>query len=147
MNAAELFLRLGCTMVGWLMVFTHLLWLGTLRVVTCNSDGDAMWRMLLALAPLAVLFSFTLSLTRKLSSVHSMLRWGIVPTVLLSVLALLAVWPALQNATLAGVPICAVENVGWHTWWAPIQLGAIGLMLWNAFAAFRDTPASAPNKT
>ena len=142
MNAAELFLRLGCAMVGWLMVFTHLLWLGTLRVVTCNSDGDAMWRMLLALAPLAVLFSFALTLTRKLSAVHSMLRWGIVPTVLLSVLALLAVWPALQNTTLAGVPICGVENVSWHPWWAPVQLGAIALLLWNAIKAFREPAAS-----
>lgn len=138
MNAAELFLRLGCTMVGWLMVFTHLLWLGTLRVVTCNSDGDAMWRMLLALAPLAVMFSFTLTLTRKLSAVHSMLRWGIAPTVLLSALALLAVWPALQNVTLAGEPICAIEDVGWHAWWAPVQLGAIALLLGNAVRAFRN---------
>lgn len=137
MNAAELFLRLGCTMVGWLMVFTHLLWLGTTRVVSCGTEGDALWRMLLALAPLAIAFSFTLQLTRKLPAVHNMLRWGIAPTIVLALLALLAVWPFLLNATLAGQPICELPDTKWHPWWAPVQLLAIALLVYKAIEAFR----------
>lgn len=137
MNAAELFLRLGCTMVGWLMVFTHLLWVATIRVVGCNSDADAMWRMLLALAPLALGFSFLLQLSRRLPSVHSMLRWGLVPTVLLAALALWAVWPFFMQSTLGDAPICAVPDVGWHSWWAPVQLATIAVLVWNAYRAWR----------
>ena len=124
-------------MVGWLMVFTHLLWLATIRVVSCDTDADTMWRMLLALAPLAMAFSFLLQLTRKIGAVHSMLRWGLVPTIGLSVLAFVAVWPFFINTTLGGEPICAVPDVAWHVWWAPLQLTAIALLLWKAVQAFR----------
>jgi hypothetical protein len=142
-NFAELLLRLGCALVGWLIVFTHILWLATSRVVECGSDGDEFWRLLLAFAPVAIAFGFLLPLTRKIAGVHQTLRWAAAPLALISPLAMLAVIKIYSTVNLAGAGICSAEPASWHSWWAPVQgiaLIAIGILAWRAFKAAPALP-------
>lgn len=137
MSLAEMLLRLGCTMVAWLMIYTHLLWLATLRVVSCNSEGDAMWRLLLGFAPIALGFSLLLTLSRRLPAAHETLRWAAAPLIVLVPLALLAIWPAFIGSTMADQPICNGPMRAWHNWWAPIQFASICALSFMAYRAWR----------
>ncbi|MGI9326039.1 MAG: hypothetical protein ACR2PZ_12520 [Pseudomonadales bacterium] len=143
MSLAEMLLRLGCTMVAWLMIYTHLLWLATLRVVSCNSDGDAMWRLLLGFAPIALGSSFLLTLSRRLPAVHETLRWAATPLVLLLPLALLAIWPTFISSTMANQPICDGPIQPWHSWWSPIQFASVCVLSFMAYRAWREQPQPA----
>lgn len=143
MNFAELLLRLGCALVGWLIVFTHILWLATSRVVQCGSDGDEFWRLLLGFAPIAVAFACLLPLTRKIPGVHQTLRWAAAPLALISPLAVLAVAKVYASVNSAGTGICSAEPASWHSWWAPVQgvaLIAITILVWRAFRAQPPLP-------
>ena len=41
MRFSEVFLRLGSTLVAWMVLFTHVIWLGALGGMGCGPDGDA----------------------------------------------------------------------------------------------------------
>ncbi len=135
-------LRLGCSMVAWLVVYTHLLWLATLRVINCSSDGDAMWRLLLGFAPVALGFATLLQLSRRLPAVHEILRWAAAPLVLLIPLAIAAILPTLTTSTLGAEAICSEPMQPWHRWWAPLQLFTIGLLCVLAYRAWRPQPST-----
>ncbi len=140
MNIAEVLLRLGCSLVAWLVIFTHTIWLATLRVTGCGADGDQFWRLLLGFAVVAAGMSFLTRSTQRLAAVHQMLRWAIVPAAVFAVLCLPPVWQALSQTTLGGAPLCGDPPApAWHVWWAPVQLLSLGIMAWNAWQAFRKT--------
>lgn len=122
MTVAEVLLRIGCTIVAWLLLYTHCLWLSVVEQVGCGSDGDALWRLLLGLIPITVTFGLLIGAANKVASVQATLRLGAVPLLLLLPLALLAVWPTFTTSTLGNQPICDIPNVAWHQWWAPAQL-------------------------
>ena len=138
MNVAEVLLRLGCAMVAWMVTFTQLIWLATLRVTGCAADGDQLWRLLLGFAVISIGFSFLLLVSRPLKEVHGILRWFVVPAALLLPLALPPVLSALSSATLGSTGICSEVAKPWHPYWAPVQLAALAAIAWNGWRTFRN---------
>ena len=134
---AEVLLRLGCTLVGWMVVYTHLIWLATLRVIGCSPDGDEMWRLLLGFAPFAVGFAFLLTALRGLPDVSRILRWLAIPLTVLLPVAAIPVVVALAATTLGNESICGGAQTTWHVWWAPIQFAALLVIGWRAWRAWR----------
>ena len=70
MRFAEIFLRLGCSLVGWMLLYTYIVWLAALHAMGCGPDGDAMHRLLLGLAPFTAAMSLLLRLTRPMPEIH-----------------------------------------------------------------------------
>ena len=107
--------------MAWLVLYTHCIWLATLRVVGCTADGNELWRLLMGFAVFAFGFCFLLPAVNRLREVARIMRWLALP---FGVLIPLAAWPvmtALQSTTLGGEPICGID-AAWNTWWAPVQL-------------------------
>ncbi len=134
-------LRLGCALVAWMVLYTHCIWLATLSVTGC-ADGDHLWRLLLGFAPFTLGFCLLLNVSRRLIEVHRILVWLSVPLVVVIPLALHALWPTLQTATLSGDAICIADSApGWHFWWAPVQLIVIaGILVAVGFSWRLRTP-------
>ena len=120
-----------------MVVYTHFIWLATLRVIGCGPDGDELWRLLLGFVPFSVGFSFLLTANRRLVEVAQILRWLAVPLVILLPLAGMPVATALLATTLGSSAICADEVAAWHVWWAPVQMFALAVMCWRAYLAWR----------
>ena len=136
MSFAEVMGRLAAALVGWMCVYAYVIWLATLRIVSCTTDGNTLWAVLLGFgcftAPLAAL----LNLTRPLSEVHALLRHFVWPLLLLTILAVIPVYTAWINSTLGGGALCLSTTFdAWHAWWAPMQtalLGCIGALVYRA---------------
>jgi hypothetical protein len=129
---AEVFLRLGCTLVAFMVLIGHLLWLSILPRIDCSTDGASLWFALFGLAPLTFVLALLLLTSRPLTSVVSMLKWGCLPVGLLVPMALLGTLPTFSATTLGGAPICpdisAQALPVWQQVWGPVQLGLIALI-------------------
>jgi len=123
---AEVFLRLGCSLVAWMVTFTWVVWLAALHVMGCGPDGDEMHRLLLGLAPVTCAMSPMLRLTRPFAEIHRMLSWLAVPVALLLIPAVRNVWGAFRRSNLDGLAFCNDDAVAaWQATWAPLQFAAI----------------------
>lgn len=126
MRFAEVFLRLGTALVGWMMLFTYALWLAAAYVVDCGADGDEMYRLLLGLAPFTVAFAFAIRVTRPFGDIHRMLRWLAVPLGLVLLLGLRTLWAVAGRVYSAGTGVCASGPPGLlDQAWVPAQLATI----------------------
>ena len=132
---AETLLRLGCSLVGWMVVYAHCIWLATLRVVGCEADGDELWRLLLGFMPFTLGFAFLLGAVARLSEVARTLRWLALPLVALVPLAAVPVYQAVSASTFGGQPIC-LPATDWHAWWGPLQAATLGVVGWRAYRAW-----------
>jgi len=141
MTVAEVLLRIGCTIVAWLLLYTHCLWLSVVQQVGCGSDADALWRLLLGLIPITVTFGLLIGAANKVSSVQATLRLGAIPLLILLPLALSAVWPTFTTSTLGNQPICGIRDVAWHQWWAPVQLAVLVFIGVIAYRNWRFQPS------
>lgn len=122
MGLAEVFLRLGCALVGWMMLYAHILWLAALYAIGCGPDGDEIHRLLLGLAPFTVGFAYLLRLTRPFTEIHSMLRWLTVPLLLLLPFAARSLWQVFRSVNMDATAICASATpASWQILWVPIQ--------------------------
>ncbi len=131
-------LRLGTALVAWMVVYTHLIWLATLRIIDCGSDGDELWRLLLGFAPIAVGMSLLLTNTRALPTIHVIVRWFALPLLLFVPLAAIPVWNAFTLTTLGGESICRVIPAPWwHGLWAPVQALTLMWIVWATWRAWR----------
>ena len=138
MRLIEVLLRLGVSLVGWMIIYTHCVWTGTLTATGCGADGDALWRLLLGFAPITIGFCLLLNVSAKLHSVHPTLRWLAAPLVFFIPAALWAIWPTFVGATLEGQSICPGDPVmAWHFWWAPAQLAVFGIILWSVWRVWQ----------
>ncbi|MEE4283624.1 MAG: hypothetical protein V2I41_16910 [Pseudomonadales bacterium] len=141
MSLPEMLLRLGTGLVAWLVIYTHLIWLGTLRIIGCNSDADELWRLLFGFAPIVFGFSWLLLNTKKLPEVHQIIRWFVLPLFLLVPLALIPIWQALSQTTLGGEAICSINPVPWwHKSWAPVQIVTVAWIVVMCWRAWRTAP-------
>jgi hypothetical protein len=123
MQFAEVFLRLGSSLVSWMILYAHFLWLAALYAIGCGPDGDEMHRLLLGLAPFTCGFAFLLRATRPFAEVHSILRWLGAPLLLLLPFAARSVWHVFQSVNIDSSAICASgAPVTWQQLWAPVQL-------------------------
>lgn len=140
MIIAEVLLRIGCSIVAWLVIYTHCLWLALTWRLGCQADGDELWRVLLGLAPITMLFSLISGASRKVHSVHNSIRWGAAPLVILVPLGFMAIWPVFSSVNLGSNGICSIEPKAWHPWWAPLQLVTLGVILLMAWRNWQPKP-------
>lgn len=126
MRFAEVFLRLGCALVAWMMLYAHFVWLAALGGIGCGPDGDELHRVLLALVPVAIGCAFLLRVTRPFEEIHRILRWLGLP---LAALMLAGTYQAVaisRSIYATGLGICSTNEAGvWHWLWGPAQLLAI----------------------
>ena len=144
---AEVFLRLGCALVAWMMLYAHVLWLAALYAMGCGPDGDEIHRVLLGLAPLTAGSAFLLHVTRPFAEIHSMLRWLGVPLMLLLPFAVRSLWYLYESVNLDSAAICANGAPdAWQRLWTPIQaitLLVVAYMVVNVWRSVaRDTASS-----
>lgn len=126
MRYAEVFLRLGSALVGWMVLFAYVIWLAATRTIGCGPDGDEIYKLLLAMAPIASAVAFLVLVTRSLGEVHGILRWLSAPLLLLFPFALMSIWKIFVRANQESLSIC--ENIPaalWERLWAPLQLIAL----------------------
>jgi hypothetical protein len=134
MGFAEVFLRLGCALVGWMLVYTYTVWMAALHVMGCGPDGDEMHGLLLGLLPVAVIMALLLRVTQPFPDIQRLLSWLGVPLALLLPFALWNTWNVFERATLDGLAICTNDTAtSFHQIWAPAQF--IGICLVAFFVA------------
>jgi hypothetical protein len=139
MSLPEMLLRLGTALVAWMVLYTHLIWLATLRMIECSSDADELWRLLLGFAPITIGLSMLLTNTRVLQEVHQIIRWFAAPLVLLVPLAAIPVWTALRLTTFGGESICLINPTPWwHNLWAPAQAFTLLWIVWAVWRTWRN---------
>lgn len=139
MRFAEVFLRLGAALVGWMVIYAHFLWLAVLFRLGCGPDGDEMHGLLLGLAPVTIGLAFALQATRPFNEIHRMLRWLAVPLVLLLPFIGQSVWQAVEATIVNESAFCAnVPPSIWQTAWAPAQIITVTLVLYLAYRVWRN---------
>ncbi len=145
MSTIEVLLKLGISIVAWMVIYAHCIWAATLGVAGCDADGDALWLLLLIFAPFTLGFSFSLSASTQLPEVHGIIKYLALPLVVLIPLAALPVWTTMQIATIGTAAICGDgAQASWHAWWAPVQiftLLTVTVMAWRAWTAGSEAGA------
>ena len=136
-----MFLRLGCAVVAWLVLFAQCRWLAVLgSSVDCANAGAQPWLALLLWTPATWLFVGLLPLGFGVPGIGRLLR---APAVLLIPLVALAGRGALStlvSVNFDGEPICGVA-ASWQPFWAPVQIvtlsliGIVGVWVWRRGAA------------
>ena len=138
MQFAEVFLRLGASLVAWMVIYAYVLWLAAARVVGCGPDGSEMHALLLGFAPVAAAMSFALRATRPFDDIQQMLRWLAVPLALLLPLTLLSTWIVFDAVWLQGRSVCTpVPPPGWQQLWVPVQLAALATITYAIALVWR----------
>jgi hypothetical protein len=123
---AEVLLRLGCSLVAWMVVYAYAVWLAALHAMACGPDGDEMHRLLLGLAPATCILALMLRLTRPFAEIHRLLSWLGVPVALLLIAGLHNVWAVFARSNLNASSICGeAAPAGWQIVWAPAQIAAM----------------------
>ncbi|MDH3339114.1 MAG: hypothetical protein OER22_12375 [Gammaproteobacteria bacterium] len=144
MQFAEVFLRLGCSLVAWMVLYAHFLWLAALYAMGCGPDGDEMHRLLLGLAPFTCGFAFLLRVTRPFAEIHSILRWLGAPLLLLLPFAVRSVWHVFQAVNINSSAICTSDApTTWQSLWAPVQLITALLVAYMVVRVWRSVALDA----
>lgn len=142
MRFAEVFLRLGASLVAWMVIYAHVLWLAVLFRLACGPDGDEMHKLLLGLAPITIGSAFALRSTRPIEEIHSMLRWLAVPLVLLLPFVVRSIWQVVEAVVINEASVCAnVPPPTWQIAWAPAQIVTMSLVFYMAYRVWRSVAA------
>lgn len=140
MSFAEVFLRLGLGLVGWMVLYAHYLWLAAAGRVGCGPDGDEMFALLLGFAPIAVAFAFATLLTRPFEEIHRILRWLGVPLLLLAPFGAMTTWSVFGTIFTEDRALCTPgDPPTWQLVWAPAQLATLTVTLLVLASAWRRT--------
>ena len=138
MRLAEIFLRLGSSLVGWMVLYANTLWLAVSARVTCGEEGAELFGVLLGLAPVTLLTAPLIMVSRPLVEVHRMLRWLAIPILLLLPFCLFAIYRVVLIVYGAGVSICGEADApAWQFWWVPVELVVIAASSLIIAFAFR----------
>lgn len=147
MQVSEVLLRLGSSLVAWMMLYAHLLWLAALHAMGCGPDGDEMHRLLLGLAPFTCGFAFAIRLTRPFEDIHKILRWLGVPLMLLMPFAFRSTWEVFQQVNLKSLAICAQgPATGWQSLWPAIQCITVLLVAYMVVNVWRSVMIDSKNQ-
>lgn len=123
MRYSEVFLRLGCALVAWMVLYAHFIWLAALGLVGCGAEGEQLHRVLLSLVPVAMGCALLLGVTRPLDDVHRILRWLGLPLAVLMLAGAYRVLAISGSVYATGLGICTSgEATTWHVIWGPAQL-------------------------
>ena len=144
MRPAEVFLRVGVTLVSWIMCYAHTLMLAVLPRTDCSESNAGLWEPTFYLAPLTALAVWALGYGHNLREVA---RWLTVPLILFAVLALLGTFPYLSHTTVNAHPACSLLNPaftgtvvpGWQRAWAPVQLLVLLGIGWRVIQYWRTS--------
>ena len=146
MRFAEVFLRLGSSLVAWMLLFAYFVWLAVLYVMGCGPDGDELHRLLLGLSPLAIGAAFLVQATTPFADIHRMLRWLGVPLLLLSPFCIRTIWSIFRTVNLDGAALCAAgEAPLWQQAWAPVAfvtVAVVALLVVRTWRAGGDAHAT-----
>ena len=146
MRFSEIFLRLGCALVAWMMLYAHFVWLAALGSVGCGPDGDELHRVLLAFVPFSIGFAFLLRITEPMEEVNRTLRWlalPLAPLMLAGAYQALLIW---RSVLVHGQGICSEDAAaGWQQYWSPAQLLAIVVCALMVIRAWRNAGAVRSN--
>ena len=107
MSFAEIVLRIGASIGGWLIFIGHALTLATLPHADCDPTTDSLWRGTILFGLLALL---GLAFVGRGLPWRSSIRWFAIPAV---VLAILAAWPILgvfSATVLDGASLCRLAG-------------------------------------
>jgi hypothetical protein len=116
-----------------MVLIAWVLWLAVVARTGCDADGDALHRLVLAAAPVAVAAAFMTRVVRPFDEVYRLLRWlSAVPLMLLPFV--LAGFVDIGRKVFdAGTGICSgIAPAGWELAWLPAQivcLAACGLLV------------------
>lgn len=136
MRFAEVFLRLGSSLVAWMVLYAYVFWLAALHAIGCGPDGDELHRLLLGMAVIAIGFSIVLPATKPLAEIHSMLRWLGVPLLLLMPFALRSIWSVAAPVLFDASGICTdLAPSLWQQLWGPSQLVTIVFLAYKLISA------------
>lgn len=128
MRFSEVFLRLGCALVAWMMLYAHFIWLAALGNIGCGPDGDEFHKLLFGLVPVTVGFAFLLRMTQPLDEVHRILRWLVLPLAALMLAGSYHAFLITRAVYVSGQAICSSGSATtWHHAWGPAQLLAIAV--------------------
>jgi hypothetical protein len=140
MRFAEVFLRLGCSLVAWMVLYAHFLWLAALGGIGCGPDGDALHKVLLGLVPVTIGFAFLLRTTKPLEEVHRILRWLGLPLAALMLAGTYHVLAITRAVYMTGQAICSSGvATAWHEFWGPAQLLVIVVAAAMIIRLWRNT--------
>ena len=130
MRFSEIFLRLGCSLVGWMVVIAYFLWLAVAGKIGCGEEANELHRLLLFAAPAAAAFALLTQSTRPMPDVHGVLRWIAILPVLLLPFALVSVWGIARVLYFDGETVCAGASfAGLMSFWPVVQIIAIALCM------------------
>jgi ribose/xylose/arabinose/galactoside ABC-type transport system permease subunit len=107
MSFAEIILRIGTAIGGWLIFIGYALVLAVLDQADCDPRSDELWRgtlLFAALGALALVF-----VGRGLEWSQS-IRWFGIPAILLAALAASHIVPAFLDTTLNGQSLCSMAG-------------------------------------
>jgi hypothetical protein len=142
MRFSEVFLRLGSTLVAWMVLFTHVIWLAALGGMGCGPDGDELHFVLLWLTPFTIGFSLLLHKTRPFPEIDRILRWLGVPWVGLAIAGIYKNWESTTTVYSSGRGICGdADLVSWHMLWGPVQLLGLAIAAVMVLRLWRSAPA------
>jgi hypothetical protein len=137
MTVAELVLRLGCSLVAWLVLLTHCVWLAALPELGCTADAALARRVLLLFTPITLLFCAGVRLGFTVPGIGSALR---LPALLLAPLLLLGAWRTARE-WLTGLgaqqALCEI-SVQTPAWWPIVQLTTLLVIGVSASHAWRQ---------
>lgn len=140
MRFSEVFLRLGCALVAWMMLYAHFVWLAVLRGIGCGPEGDELHRVLLLLVPVTVGLAFLLRMTRPMDEVHRVLRWLGLPLAVLMLAGGHQVFVISRSVYVTGLAICSTSAAtAWHQFWGVAQLLAIVVTSAMILQVWRET--------
>jgi len=123
-------LRLGCNLVGWLIIYSYFIWLGVIPQVGCGTEGTELYRLVLASCPVAIAASMLLGLAHRLTAVIVYLKWLALPLIVLLPLAIGPIAKAVETATLGGLDFCGpLAAADWQRAWAPVQVATVTIII------------------
>ncbi|MEJ2140538.1 MAG: hypothetical protein P8Y61_14060 [Gammaproteobacteria bacterium] len=146
MRLSEVFLRLGCSLVGWMMLYAHFVWLAALGRIGCGPEGAELHGVLLGFVPITIASAFALRLTRPFGDIHRILRWLGLPVFGLIGIASYNVWEVTSSVYATGHGFCSTADAdAWHYLWGPAQLlttivvAALVIRVWQSAVAKTST--------
>jgi hypothetical protein len=143
MRFSEVFLRLGCALVAWMVLYAHFVWLAVLGNIGCGPDGDELHRVLLGLAPVTIGCAFLLRMTRPLEEIHRILRWLGLPLAAFMLAGAYHVFLISRSVYVTGLGICSTGNgAAWHQFWGVAQSLAVVVSAVMIIRVWRDVAAN-----
>ncbi len=136
MRFAEVFLRIGCSLVGWMILIAYVVWLAVAGRIACTDDTVDLYNLLFFAAPIAMFLALMIRATRALPDIHRTMRWiGVFPALFIPN-AVLTITAAAKSVFASTTGPCGIGlTEGGFPIWPVIQaislLGIVALLVIN----------------